>query len=442
MASRNRPLRPRALALGCAAALAVVGLLGWAAYRLNDAVYYRVEELRAQVYTRLNPQAGVVPTAGPPAPTLAATGPAALGDQPDLRAPASATPAPASPTATLGASPTPAASATPAATPTALPGQVTLAGFRHEYQKFNNCGPASLAVALSYWGWTGTQDDTAAFLKPNQDDKNVSPIEIYDYLTRNGFDAYIRVNGDLDTLRRFLAAGYPVLVEKGFWCQPGEGSRCSDWFGHYSVFSGYDDQKQTFILQDSFRGPNYKMTYAEVMDNWRAFGYLYIVPFPASADQDAAVRALLGPAADLEANYRDALARARQEAAALSGEAAAFAWFNIGTILHYQQDYAGAAAAFDQARQIGLPYRMLWYQFGPYRAYYYTGRFQDVIDLATFAIKSTAKPGLEEAFYWRGLSYEALGQTDRAAEDYRTALVENPNDVQAREALARLGLAP
>ncbi len=104
--------------------------------------------------------------------------------------------------------------------------------------------------------------------------------------------------------------------------------------------------------------------------------------------------------------------------------------------------YAGAAAAFDQARQAGLPYRMLWYQFGPYRAYYYTSRFQDVVDLATFAIKSTPKPGLEEAFYWRGLAYEALGQTDLAVADYRAALVQNPSDVQAQEALARLGLAP
>ncbi|MBL8057187.1 MAG: C39 family peptidase, partial [Anaerolineales bacterium] len=394
----------------------------------------------------LNPRSAVLPTAAaaPATPVAARVSTQVPAENPDL--PAGPTAAP--PTAVVAAAgptlavPTEALSPTPTASPVPLPAQVALTGFRHEYQKFNNCGPASLAVNLSYWGWQGSQDDTAPSLKPNQDDKNVSPIEIYDYLTRIGFDAYIRVNGDLATLKRFIAAGYPVLVEKGFWCQPGEGSRCSDWFGHYSVFSGYDDAQQFFILQDTFRGPNYKMSYTDVLENWRAFNYLYVVVFPAGAERDAEVSGLLGPAVDLNQNYREALARARQEAATLTGEAAAFAWFNAGTILHYQQDYAGAAAAFDQARQIGLPYRMLWYQFGPYRAYYYTSRFQDVVDLATYAIKSTPKPGLEEAFYWRGLAYEALGQPDRAVEDYRTALVQNPSDVQAQEALSRLGLTP
>lgn len=432
--------------LGGAGLLLAAALAGWAAYRFNAAVYYRVEELRARLYDAVNPRPAVLPTALAAAGTPLSAAPATPVEAPGLpnavsatpAAPPSATPAGGTPPA---ASPTATATPPPTFTPAPLPRQAALTGFRHEYQKFNNCGPASLAINLSYWGWAGSQDDTAAFLKPNQDDKNVSPIELYDYLTRIGFDAYIRVNGDLETLKRFIAAGYPVLVEKGFWCEPGE-KRCNDWFGHYSVFNAYDDAQQIFTLQDTFRGPNLKMTYADVLANWRAFNYLYIVVFPAGADRDAEVQALLGPAADLNLNYRDALARARQEAAALTGEDAAFAWFNIGTILHYQQDYAGAAAAFDQARQIGLPYRMLWYQFGPYRAYYYTARFQDVVDLATFAIESTPKPGLEEAFYWRGLAYEALGQPDKAIEDYRAALAQNPTDTQAAEALGRLGAAP
>ena len=41
---------------------------------------------------------------------------------------------------------------------------------------------------------------------------------------------------------------------------------------------------------------------------------------------------------------------------------------------------ATAASAFDEARRIGLPYRMLWYQFGPFEAYLRVGRYQDVID--------------------------------------------------------------
>jgi tetratricopeptide (TPR) repeat protein len=317
-----------------------------------------------------------------------------------------------------------------------------LAGFRHEYQKFNNCGPASLAVNLSFWGWQGTQADTAKILKPNLDDKNVSPIEIYTYITTLGYEAYIRVNGDVETLKRFIAAGYPVLVEKGFQCLPGE-ERCSGWFGHYSVFKGYDDGRREFYLEDTFRGPNLALSYEETLANWRAFNYLYMVIYPNTPENDAKVEALLGPEViDLEQNYRAALQRAQDEVYTLSGQDQAFAWFNIGTNLHWLRDYAGAARAYDEARLIGLPRRMVWYQFGPYRAYYYTARYQDVYDLATFAMESSPKPGLEEAYYWRGLAQEAFGERDKAIEDYRQALVWNPVDADSREALTRLGVAP
>lgn len=450
MQSRRPPQRrlwPWVLA-GFVGASLIAGLLAWWWYRTDERVYVRVEEARARLYAALNPQPAVLPTVAAPQvfPTVTA-GVQPMADALDSGLPSATAPVATAPVAvggTAGAPASPAAptpTAPPTSTPTPLPAQVTLTGFRHEYQKFNNCGPASLAINLSYWDWAGDQDDTAAFLKPNLDDKNVSPIELYEYLRRNGFDAYIRANGDAETLKRFLAAGYPVLVEKGFWCEPGE-QRCNDWFGHYSVFTGYDDSQQLFILQDTFRGPNLKLTYADVLQNWRAFNFLYLVVYPDTPEHAAQVESLLGSALDLRQNYLDALERARQETATLTGEDAAFAWFNIGTNLHYLQDYAGAANAFDQARQIGLPYRMLWYQFGPYRAYYYMGRYQDVIDLASFAIKSTPKPGLEEAFYWRGLAYEALGQTDLAVADYRTALVQNPTDAQATEALGRLGLTP
>jgi len=151
----------------------------------------------------------------------------------------------------------------------------------------------------------------------------------------------------------------------------------------------------------------------------------------------------LGDAADVDADYRVALERAQQEAQTLTGEAAAFAWFNVGTNRVYFKDYGGAAQAFDEARKVGLPYRMLWYQFGPYVSYYSLSRYQDVIDLATFAINGAiGEPGLEEAYYWRGLAEQALGQRSEAVEDFRTALVRHPGYQLAIEALAALGETP
>lgn len=420
------------------AALGALGLLaafaGWAAYTLDFRVRYSVDEYWALARDRLAPV--------PPVPTAAVSaGRPTFLPPPTLTPGATVTPLPASTLENGGTRVIDPTDPPPTPAPTPLPASVTLTGFEYEAQLFNNCGPASLSINLSFWDWGGNQRDVAEGVKPNQYDRNVSPRELYEYLLTQGFDAYIRVNGDVDTLRRFLAAGYPVLVEKGYTCQKGE--RCSGWFGHYSVFTGYDDATRTFITQDTFRGKDFVLTYDEVLSNWRAFNFLYLIVFPASAERDAEVVSLLGDAADLNRNYYDALERAQQEAFSLSGEDAAFAWFNVGTNLHYLQDYAGAAAAYDQARQIGLPYRMLWYQFGPYRSYYQMARYQDVVDLATFAINAAiGEPGLEEAYFWRGQAEEALGRRDQAIEDYRTALVRHPDYENALAALTALGVTP
>ncbi len=407
----------------------------WAAYELDPRVRFRVQEAWGEMRAMVVTQAEVVPT-----PVLMAGGPT-LAATPTPWSTATAAPS-ATPSPLPGSPTAPPPTVTPIPpTPTPLPDQVQLTGFRHEYQLYNNCGPATLTINLSFWGWEGTQKDAAAGTKPNQDDKNVSPRELYEYALTQGFDGYIRVNGQIDDIKRFVAAGYPVLVEKGFYCVKGE--RCTGWFGHYSLVTGYDDAREVFTLQDTFRGPNIAMSYADLEANWRAYNYLYLVMFPAGEEHDKQVQALLGPALDLEQNYRDALARAQAETLTSTGDMLAFAWFNVGTNRHNLQDYAGAATAYDQARQIGLPYRMLWYQFGPYRSYFYMARYQDVVDLATFAINSVnTVPGLEEAYYWRGLAERALGQPDQAVADFRTALERHPNWQPAIDALAELGLTP
>ena len=73
-----------------------------------------------------------------------------------------------------------------------------------------------------------------------------------------------------------------------------------------------------------------------------------------------------------------------------------------------EKDYTRAAAAYDaafanyaQIPEKTRPWRMMWYQTGPYFAYYYTGRYQDVINLATQTLDAMSEPILEESFYWR-----------------------------------------
>ena len=117
-----------------------------------------------------------------------------------------------------GPTETPAPTLAPTIPSTPLPGRISLKGVVYEDQhgRWNYCAPANLAMALSYWGWKGDRDVVGPVLKPDPKDKNVMPYEMVDYIqTHTDLRVASRVGGDLDTLKRFIAAGFPVLVEKG-----------------------------------------------------------------------------------------------------------------------------------------------------------------------------------------------------------------------------------
>jgi len=311
--------------------------------------------------------------------------------------------------------------------PIAVPRQ-QLTGFEHEYQQPNNCGPATLAIAMRYWGWKGTQATIAEVLKPQLRDKNVRWDELVYYVrTHAGWlDALFRVGGDVDTLEHFVGNGFPVIIETGYELDTG-------WVGHYLVVSGYDSHSRVFTIQDVTGGPNRDVSYEEISALWNQFNGLYILVFP--IEKRAEVLGLLGDDENLDDNRYSALLRARADIEAEPENA--FAWFAYGSNMNYFDRYSEAAAAFDQAREIGLPWRMLFYQFGPYVAYFNVGRYQDVVDLATVTLR--ARPVLEESYVWRGWALYMLGDTDGARGDFRSALGVNPNFIDAITALDVVG---
>jgi tetratricopeptide (TPR) repeat protein len=113
-----------------------------------------------------------------------------------------------------------------------------------------------------------------------------------------------------------------------------------------------------------------------------------------------------------------------------------FSWFNVGTSLTSLGRHAVAATAYDEARQLGLHYRMLWYQFGPYESYYTVGRYDDVTALTNATLATTAN--LEESYYWRGLARLAQGDVDGARSDLNAALHYHEDWKPAVEALEKL----
>ena len=328
---------------------------------------------------------------------------------------------------------------TPTLTPTAILSSVILTGFRHEYEQWNNCGPATLGMQLSYWGWVGDQRNTAIFLKPNARDKNVSPHELVAYVdTQTEWKALYRVGGNLDLLKQLVAAGFPTIVEKTLDLVGVDG-----WIGHYALISGYDDAKEHFITQDSYIQADFPEPYEKLVKAWQSFNYTFVVVYP--PEREAELFAILGPLADPYTQHQISLEIAEQQIAGSSGVPLYFAWFNKGSSLIGLEDYAGAAAAYDTAFSVYVqlpqeerPWRMVWYQHGPYKAYFETGRYQDVINLANNLLFYMGEQTVEETFYWRGLSKEKLGDIQGALADMQQAVNLNSNYGEALEELRRL----
>lgn len=377
--------------------------------------------------------------------------------------PATFTPAPTK-TPTITDTPENTPTVTPTITP--MPSAVALEGIKYidQHGKWNYCGPANLAMMLSYWGRNDTREETAAYLKPFDLDLNVMPYEMVNYVEeKTDLKAALRYGGTLDVLKRLVASGYPVLVEKGVYFHETT-TGINSWMGHYQVISGYDDAASEFIVQDSYvragstnDGRNYRQKYDAILEEWRGFDYLFLVIYPTANEEQ--VNQLLGDYQDETAADRIALQHASDEIASLTGIQLYFAWFNRGTSLMRLQDYIGSAAAYDQAFSLypslpedTRPWRMMWYQTGPYFAYYYSGRYYDVISLADgtldFMKKRAARlnkdywPYLEETFYWRGRAKISAGNLDEGIADLRKAMEYHPGFIPALDELNRLGVTP
>jgi tetratricopeptide (TPR) repeat protein len=391
---------------------------------VHDRLAWRVEEFWLMVKYTLNPPQKVVfvPQEQEVVITLATL---SLTDTPIP----SSTPSPTMVEASAPVSETPAPSPTATIATTPLPDKINLKGVRYQDQhgRYNYCAPANLAMALSFWGWNGDQDLLGPVIKPDNKDKNVMPYEMVDYIEgHTDLRAVSRIGGDLDLLKRFLAAGFPVLVEKGTYLRDLTG--VTSWMGHYQVLTGYDEAEEDFIAQDSYTSPDFKVANETLVEGWRAFNYAYIIIYP--PDKEAEVLDLLGPDADETTNYQNAALKASNEIFGLTGISQYFAWYNRGTSLMLLQDYAGASEAYDESfalypslPEVERPWRMLWYQTGPYFAYFYSGRYYDVLYLADATLDAMqSDKNLEESYYWRGMAKAALGDTSGAIEDFRTTL--------------------
>jgi len=345
---------------------------------------------------------------------------------------------------TTEASPPPTMTSIPEPTPTVapLPDRHVLNGLSAIQQTFNNCGPANLTQVLNFYGNDITQVQVAEYLKPNAEDRNVSPWQIADYVNEQtpGISAIARSGGTLEMIKRFVTAGYPVVIEKGYELPD------SGWWGHYLTIFGYDDSLEEFYTQDSYLGPfdgsGSTAAYDEIEEFWQQFNYTFYVVY--EPHQEDEVAAILGPDMfDDFAMWQNAAELAEAETQQNPNDA--IAWFNLGTALTRMggltgdtQYYQGGAQAFDKAREIGLPPRMLWYQFQPYLAYLKLQRYQDIVDLADATLETQGGRNVEETYWYKGHALAFLGDIIGAREAYKESLRVNENFYPAQWSLDAL----
>ena len=411
---------------------------------VHDPIFRRMDDFRQQLKYRFNPPEDAVFL-----PTQQAAQEAAIEaivnatmEAHDLTQGA----VPTSKASTAAGGPT----AVPTATPKPLPLLVNLPGVKYVNQmdRWNYCAPANLTMALNFWGWKGNRDDVAKVVKPGENDpskafidrgktdKNVMPYELVDFVNNETeYKALYRYGGDVTLFKTLVANGFPVIAEKGIY--ENDTTNRQSWMGHYQFVTGYDDSTKTFLVQDTYlKGPNYHVSYSDFVNGWRAFDGAWLIVYP--ADRETELMELLGPYTDPHWAAQHALDITQREISSLSGAQLFFAWFAKGTSFVALQQYVDAANAYDQAFSIYAtlppdystrPWRMMWYQTGPYWAYYYSGRYQDVIRLANTTLDPSllGVNTLEESLYWRGLAEYALGDPVRARDDVRRAVYYNKN---------------
>jgi len=388
---------------------------------VNERLAWRYEVAKTYIRNVIHP-VGDVPTAIPNPTGIATTAPTVVKE--------TATPAEqaletmASPTSTLEPPPSMASLISPP----------------YEKQTPNNCGPAALSMMMHMYGWEGSQKDISDIIKPVNGDRNVNPEEMA-FWVRN-YAGWLRieyrVGGNLDTLKRLIAAGYPVIIEGTTSLNPDDTGWPDDdlWAAHYLLLTGYDDSTQSFTAQDPYRGPDKSISYDGLLSEWKPFNYLYmVIHIP---EEEPELQEILASNWDPDLNRQNSLTES--QIATAKDPSDEFAWFNLGSNLVYFERYEEANVAYDKARELGLPQRMFRYQFGPFIANFHAHRTNDLLALTEYALQRTDMS--EEAWLWHGWALARQGNTDGAVENWRRALSIHPGYADALYALEFVGATP
>ncbi len=203
----------------------------------------------------------------------------------------------------------PSQSPTPTFSTIRLPEKMILEGGYQVFQSFNNCGPASLSMLLSYFDIYKSQEHLGEQLRPYQiangdnDDKSVTMDEIAIKAKEFGLIAFHRPNGNIQLLKQFIASDIPVLTRT--WLDQGED------IGHYRIVKGFDDTTWQIIQDDSFQNKNLRFSYPDFEELWKKFNYEYVVLVPKTKQSIA--EKIIGENLDIQKSWTKAVDNSKQE---------------------------------------------------------------------------------------------------------------------------------
>lgn len=178
-------------------------------------------------------------------------------------------PTPASP---ASKSPQPAPSASAAAAPAPPASKVLLGPLSFISQTLNNCGPASVAEVLGFWGIQKTQGEVQAVLRGDGNPYGMTTAGVPSYISSLGLDVLLGTAGTQDVLKELLRAGFPVIVNQVV--------SDTDLEFHFRPIQGFDDERGLFISSDPLIGPMYTIDYGQFDRDWAYTGHRFIVIYP------------------------------------------------------------------------------------------------------------------------------------------------------------------
>lgn len=294
----------------------------------------------------------------------------------------------------------------------------------HVFQSFNNCGPATLSMALSYEDINISQDQLGSILRPyqipggNNDDKSVTLTEVAMQARVYNLNSYLRPNGTIEKIKQLVSSNIPVVTRT--WLTPDED------IGHYRVVRGYDDDTQEFIQDDSLQGKNLRISYTEFEKLWVPFNFEYLVIVNNS--KKTTVEGILGNDLDESIAWQNAKSRIEKEIQIDPSN-----WhltFALSRIYYYLNDYKKSVEEFNKVED-RLSFRTLWYQIEPIYAIYQTKDLERVLRI-TKNVLNNQNRAYSELYILRGDIYRAREHIESANAEYKKAAFYNSNNKMAQ----------